>query len=249
MNAVMFALRWYPELKGITSVMIGVVVLMGSVYMILGTNLGSRLGLLTALTGLFGWLVIMSAIWWVYGIGLKGPDPSWVGKDVVFGDLSLSVVPQAHTIGAPNSKWKVVPEEDPSRGQAQAAADDILLNQRKLFTSNTQYIVTNVYSLGGETYPRFFFKFWHKPHYAAVVVQPTLAQNTEPGKAPPKAVADPTKKPITVVMLRNLGGRRKPAALICLGSTMIFTALAWTLHRRDQLSMAARSGSLALERA
>ena len=58
-----------------------------------------------------------------------------------------------------------------------------MLNQRKLFTSNTQYIVTNVYSLGGGTYPSFFFKFWHKPHYAAVVLQPTLAQNTEPGKA------------------------------------------------------------------
>lgn len=249
MTGVMYALRWYPELKGITSVMIGVGVLCGSVYMLLGTNLGSRLGLMTALTGLFGWMTIMSAIWWVYGIGLKGPDPTWVGKDVVFGAVSQSVVPQSHTIGAPDSKWKVVGESDPSRGQAQAAADDILLNQKKIFTANTQYIVTNVYSLGGETYPSFFFKFWHKPHYAAVVLQPTLAQNTEPGKAPPTPVADTTKKPVTVLMLRNLGGRRKPAALICLGSVMMFTALAWSLHRRDKVSMAVRSGSFALEKA
>ena len=249
MTALMYAIRWYPELKGVTSLMIAVAALIGSIYLVLGTNLGARLGLLTILSVLFGWLAIMSTVWWVYGIGLKGPDPSWVSKDVVTGSLSQSVVSQARSIGAAGSHWALVPEANPSRGQAQAAADDVLLNQQKIFTSNTQYLVTAVYSLGGGTYPAGFFKFFHNPHYAAVVVQPTIAQNTEPGKAPPKAVADTTKSPITIVMLRNLGGRRKPAARIAIGSTIIFAALVSMLHRRDKRSMAARSSSLALERA
>ena len=37
----------------------GVVVLMGSVYMILATNIGSRLSFLVTLTGLMGWMVLM----------------------------------------------------------------------------------------------------------------------------------------------------------------------------------------------
>ena len=68
---------WEPELRGILIVIIAVVVLCGSVYLILATNLGARLGFLVALTGLLGWLMLMGIVWAIYGIGLKGPDPSW----------------------------------------------------------------------------------------------------------------------------------------------------------------------------
>ncbi len=39
---------------------------MGSIYLLLATNLGGRLGFLVALTGLFGWMIIHSMIWWIY---------------------------------------------------------------------------------------------------------------------------------------------------------------------------------------
>jgi len=253
MTAVLFAIRWYPELKGITSLMIAVTVLCGSVYLLLSTNLGARLGFLAALTGLFGWLTLMGATWWMYGIGLKGPDPSWVGKDVVNGDVSQSALAVAHGIGT-DPKWTLVDPSNPTSGQTQAAADDILLNQVKMFTSNTQYVVLNVYSYGGGHFPSTGWKLldsyigiFHRPHYAAVIVQPVVPQNTEPGKAPPRAVPDTSKNPITVVMLRDLGARRRPAALICIGSLLIFSQLAWALHRRDRLAMA-RRGAVALEK-
>lgn len=79
-NLSVFAgLAFDPGIRGILVVMVGVVVLPGSVYLILGTNLGSRLGLLVALTGLFGWLVILTAIWWLSppAIGPRGSLPSW----------------------------------------------------------------------------------------------------------------------------------------------------------------------------
>ena len=70
--ATLLAIGWEPEIRGISSSSSASVVLCGSVYLILATNLGSRLGFLVALAALFGWLMLMGIIWWVYGIGLKG---------------------------------------------------------------------------------------------------------------------------------------------------------------------------------
>ena len=58
-------------------VIIAVVTLCGSIYLVLATNLGARLGFLVTLTGLAGWMALMGIIWMIYGIGLKGPEPSW----------------------------------------------------------------------------------------------------------------------------------------------------------------------------
>src|SRR5688500_1513390 len=68
---------WMPELRGILIVIIAVFTLMGSVYMVMLTNIGARLGFLVAFSALAGWMFIMGAVWWAYGIGLKGPEPSW----------------------------------------------------------------------------------------------------------------------------------------------------------------------------
>ena len=46
--ASLLAISWQPEIRGISVVLISVVVLCGSVYFILSTNLGSRLGFLVA---------------------------------------------------------------------------------------------------------------------------------------------------------------------------------------------------------
>ena len=78
-------IAWDPQLRGILAVLVGVVVLMGSVYLILGTNLGARLGFLVALSAIFGWCTIMGLTWWAYGtIGMLGEAPSWEVTEVVY---------------------------------------------------------------------------------------------------------------------------------------------------------------------
>mgnify|MGYP006286612947 CR=1 FL=1 len=62
---VFAGLAFDPGIRGILVVMVGVAVLIGSVYLILSTNLGNRLGLLVALAGLFGWLTILTLVWWI----------------------------------------------------------------------------------------------------------------------------------------------------------------------------------------
>ncbi len=73
----LLAIGWEPELRGLLTVIIGVVILCGSVYGIMATNMGTRLAFLVALTGLAGWMMLMGMVWWIYGIGLRGPDPTW----------------------------------------------------------------------------------------------------------------------------------------------------------------------------
>jgi len=229
--ALTLAFGWEPEIRGITVVLIMIVVLVGSVYLLLGTNLGSRLGFLVAITGLAGWMFLMGAIWWVYGIGLQGTMPSWKPVEIVAGDLSTSSLEEARRL--PDG-WESLPADDPARGQAQASADEILTVETSTFTSTTEYLPLNVYETGGETFPSWFFNIFHKPHFAVVQVQPVVPQVADPGQAAPTPVPDTSQPVLSVVMVRDLGDRRFPPAMVTLGSGIIFALCANALHRRDK---------------
>jgi hypothetical protein len=78
-------IAWDPQIRGFLAVAVGVVVLMGSVYLLLGTNLGARLGFLVGLSAIFGWCTIMGVTWWMYGtIGMQGNLPTWQVDEVVY---------------------------------------------------------------------------------------------------------------------------------------------------------------------
>lgn len=81
---VFAGLSWDPGVRGILIVAVAVAVLMGSTYLLLSTNLGARLGLLVALAGLFGWMVILTFIWWLQppAIGPRGESNSWQPVEV-----------------------------------------------------------------------------------------------------------------------------------------------------------------------
>jgi hypothetical protein len=255
-NALL-AISWQPGLRGITVVLIAFTVLCGSTYMILGTNLGARLGMLVALAGLFGWMMLMSAIWIVYGIGLKGKEPSWKARDTIVGKEKLveskesvardATIPDNHTPGTRVNGWLLLPEDNGGRGQAIAAADEILQVESKALKAG-DYIPVAVYDKGGERWPNFSFSWWkfgkvnidyvaffHKDHFAMVEVAPVIKVKTEPGKAPPKAEADPSQPHWFVLMQRDRGAKRQPAAYIAIGSALLFALLCRMLHRRDLL--------------
>lgn len=78
-------LAWDPEIRGFLAVLTGVVVLMGSVWLLLSSNSGPRLGTLLSLAGFFGWMFIMGVIWWIYGIGWSGDAPVWEEVEIVEG--------------------------------------------------------------------------------------------------------------------------------------------------------------------
>ena len=258
MLSALLAVGWEPEIRGWIIVVISVSVLMGSTYLILGTNLGARLGFLVAATVLAGWMMSMAIIWAIYGIGLKGPEPTWVPSEPITIVRDGALLDRAEVIDASidikgldsvaASKkvsdtlvadgWKVLAESDPKRGQAIASADEIIQVEAKEFLAG-EYQAVAVFDKGGERYPKIgdsidFIAFKHKPRYAIVEVAPLVNQRTEPGRAPARAQIDTAQPHRYVVMIRDLGAKRKPAFLIGIGSGIIFFLLAWVLHRREE---------------
>lgn len=95
---VLAGIAYDPTIRGILAVGVGVVVLMGSVYLLLGTNTGNRLGFLLAATGFFGWMAIMGLIWWIYGIGMLGEAPSWHVVEYNTTDTDLAVTEEVRLL-------------------------------------------------------------------------------------------------------------------------------------------------------
>jgi hypothetical protein len=105
-------LAWDPQIRGILAVLVGFVVLAGSVYLLLTTNLGSRLGFLLALAGLFGWMTILTLYWWVNppGIGPAGDPPFWEVSEIhVTGGDEPPLLREAQLLPAPGTR--VTPEQ------------------------------------------------------------------------------------------------------------------------------------------
>ena len=78
-------LEWDPHVRGFLAVFAGFCVWMGSIWIIVSSNSGVRLGTLLSLAGLFAWLTIMGSIWWLYGIGWAGDAPIWEEVEIVEG--------------------------------------------------------------------------------------------------------------------------------------------------------------------
>lgn len=256
--ASVLAISWEPELRGVLIVIIAVTVLCGSVYMILGTNLGARLGFLVAFAGLAGWMMMMGIIWMIYGIGMQGPMPSWKameGRTVIQDTSSLtSSGVLDHSIELPEGAsfaergevisaafeeegWETLDAASPEYGQAFAAAQTFIEEEEALTAGG--YVATAVYDVGGDRWPKIgesidFLAFMHEPRYVVVEVAPTEPTRSEAGRAPASAVIQEDGQRQFVYMVRDLGARRQPAQVLTIGSGLIFGALCWLMHRRDQ---------------
>ena len=64
---------WDPTILGVLVVLSAVGLFCGSVYLLLGTNLGARLGFLVAGACLFGFLVLLSSLWITTATPLNRP--------------------------------------------------------------------------------------------------------------------------------------------------------------------------------
>lgn len=266
----LIALNWEPQIRGILIIIIAVTVLMGSVFVILGTNLGVRLGFLLSLSALAGWMMLMAMMWWAFGIGLKGNPPVWVavqGSTILIHPDAVQqakVVPNPITVAAnatpvqeaaaidtalTGDGWTKLASDDKNYGPS-ASAGGVEIEADATLKAG-QYQVVNVFDKGGERYPKIgesfdFFAFLHKPHWIVVEVAALMPERTEPGRAPAAAEIDQTQPHRYVYMIRDLGNVRVPAAKIAIGSLLVFLATCWLLHTRDRRVNLNRSGGLAV---
>ena len=248
--AVTFAgISWKPEIRGVLTVAVAVVLLCGSVYLILGTNLGSRLGFLVALAAFFGWMAMLGAVWWMYAKGPIGTAPTWEVVDVVEGDLSAATIGEA--ADDPDlSEWHELPESDPDRGEAQAVVDEFLTqSDQARFEETTQYVTIDGFAIGGKPQRQSdsmvdrsinavtdAFRVDQPTHYAILQIRPSIEQLEIPGQPPPTPTADPSEPVTSVIMVRDLGNVRLRPAAVTIFSLIVFVITCNQLHRRDKLA-------------
>lgn len=244
-------LGWRPFMAGLLTVVLGVIVLMGSIWLIIGTNTGFRLGMLISLAGFFGWMFIMGLSWWLYGIGLVGANPTWEVMEVNRGDLGQAAFEDARDL----SDWIDLPASKGSRGEAQATVDAFLAEVNEYpvdADAGASYVVLDqAFEIGGKepraadanAIERIVWKAksmtvnWrHPPHYALIQVQAADPATLilRPGEAPPRKVADETQPVTSLILVRNLGDKRFPPALVTIGSLILFAVCCQMLHTRDR---------------
>ncbi len=323
-------IAWDPNIRGVLVVLTGISVLFGSIWFIVSTNSGFRLGTLLSLAALFGFMTILAGYWWVTSPNAwKGTDPSWVVVDINTDDHNASVVDDVRELpdhaelvteygtaydlvvasgseqatadfNSPPSEdelaglepeaaqrliddrrlrneninysdlegvdpevienadldfggWDLLAAADAGEPQTVAAAELIELG---VFDDATQFLNLEAFEIGGkpkltqdpnrlDRIGHWFAnaaRLTHPPHYVVVTVQGVdqdrIADLTVAGAPPPRPIVDEDAPIVSVVMLRDLGDRRLPPALLTIASALIFAALCYVLHVRDKVSMA-----------
>jgi hypothetical protein len=254
---------WYPTILGVLVVVAAVVLFVGSIYLILGTNMGARLGFLVTFTGLMGFMVVLTSLWITTASPLntlKGSVPKWEIKEVV-PSLDESSVAAVQNIEEDGRKVDAV-----EQANVKAAVDEGLVtkvsnaveeftaedNKFALFDLVTDYKVLSTFEVGGSNPSWLDFQFTHTPKYA-VVEFCGVAPNTQPfGVAPdaPTCAADGSEEAADngfVVLEFNLGDVKVPPLVAFASSTILFALGLLMLHwwEKDRKAIAAATAAAA----
>ena len=185
---------------------------------------------------LAGWMFLMGCVWWIYGIGLQGPEPTWepVSGRTVLQDRRRSTRPACST---PRSRSPRMPHLPSRRRSSRTTLLDRGLGSstsrrrrsarhrppRPRSTSSSRVPSrpassrsSTVFDKGGERYPksrRQRSTSWRSSTsrttpWSRRAVRPA-AHRTGPCTGAP--VVDETRPPQYVYMIRDLGARRQPA--------------------------------------
>jgi hypothetical protein len=247
---------WYPTILGLLVVVAGIVLFCGSVYVLLGTNLGARLGFLVAFTGLAGFMVILTLLWCTTTSPLntlKGRIPQWKVVEVA-NDLGKAKTTTVHGV---NTKKNVAP--DTEAANVKAAVDAALVtkvstptitytpndNKFAAFPDVTKYMILATWEIGGSS-PQFWKgEFTHTPQYAVVqfceVLDQTQSQPFGLPPLPPECSTAQGAKTGFVVLQRDLGSLRVPPFVAFVMSLLLFGLGLLGLHWREKDEMAAEA--------
>jgi len=239
---------WYPTILGILVVVAAVGLFCGSIYLLLGTNLGARLGFLAAFTGVSGFMVLLTVLWMTTASPintLKGTIPSWSVQAVVSNPAKDKSLPAEVRDLAKTGK----PMSQTLQQAVKAAADARLVtatpianiplkpnaNEFAQFSASTDYQETTYRQVGGSTPHLLDWQLNHQPLYA-VVGFCAVAPDTLPfGLPPPKPTCD-TAHPKTgyVVLAYDYGSLRFPPFVAFIASVILFGLGLLGLHWRER---------------
>jgi len=240
---------WYPTIVGILVVAAAIALFCGSIYVLLATNLGARLGFLVAFTALTGFMVLLSVLW-VFTASplntLKGTIPAWHVQQVVktLNDKSVpapvrDITKKGHGQVVPATAAQAIKAVADAKLVVQQPAADIPLapnaNQFAQFSAVTDYKETNYYESGGSTPHILDWQLNHQPLYA-VAQYCSVLPNTQPfGLPPPTPTCDPSStKNGYVILSYDYGSLRLPPFVVLVLSSILFILGLLGLHWREK---------------
>jgi hypothetical protein len=241
---------WYPTILGALVVVFAIGLFCGSLYLLLATNLGARLGFLVAFTALTGFMVILTSMWITTASPLntlKGRIPSWEPREIL-SDVSESKIEVVRTIV---EQGKLIPSVEAAN--VKAAADETLVAVEALpgesqtaeqkaiqakygrFSEVTQYLAVATYETGGSKPNPFDFELSHKPLYAVVQFCEVVTPDVPFGVAPPETecMTDSSNNGV-LVLERDLGSIRIPPIVAWISSILLFGLGLLGLHWRER---------------
>ena len=247
---------WYPTLIGVSVVIAAIVLFCGSVYLLLSTNVGARLGFLVSGAGLSGFMVVLSFLWMTTAYPLntvKGRQASWKVVEIT------SDIANAKTT-AVRAVQNTSPVAATEFANLKAAVDEALVAKKQegkvlpkpLDPIVTDWLKTSGYSIaeatdylqpkladgaffafevgGGKPNP-LQFKFTHAPLYAVVGICPV--DKVKAKAEPPVSACDTsaTAPPVQYIVLeRDLGSLRVPPVVAFTVSVLMFGAFLLFLY-------------------
>jgi hypothetical protein len=238
---------WYPTILGVLVVVAAVSLFCGSVYLLLGTNLGARLGFLVAFTALAGFMMILTALWTTSATPLtvlKGRVPQWKVVEVV------PNIAKAKTTAVHNAVTAKNKASDIDASNVKSAVDAALItkvstptlevtpndNRFAQFQQVTDYQVLETYVIGGSS-PQFWKgQFTHSSKYAVVEFCKTATQTQTYGlpPLPPECAKGADSHKGFVVLQYDLGSVRLPPFIALVISALLFGLGLLCLHWREK---------------
>jgi len=258
---------WYPTILGILVVVFAVALFCGSLYVLLATDLGARLGFLVAFTALSGFMVVLTSLWITTASPLntlKGRIPAWEPREIL-ADVSESRVPAVRSIVQEGRKVSAVETAnvkaavdanlvaaEPLPGESLSAGQKAAQAKFGRFQTVTDYLIQETYETGGTKPNPLDFEFRHAPLYAVAVFCEVAPPGVPFGVAPPEPKCDNNSENNGVlVLVRDLGSVRVPPIVAWFSSILLFALGLLALHwrERDEQEAAKRAEQEAAERA
>jgi hypothetical protein len=245
---------WYPTILGVLVVISAIALFIGSIYLLLGTNLGARLGFLVTFTCLMGFMLILSILWLTTASPLESPKGRVASWSVVenVSDVTKAKTEAVHSIATKQHK---ATQTDASN--VLAAVDAALItkestptvtvtpndNRFAKFGDVTQFMVLQTYAIGGSN-PHFWKgEFNHSTKYAVVEYCKTAEQVQTFGlpPLPPECASGADAQRGFVVAKFDYGTERLPPFLVIVITAILFGLGLLALHWREKDQMAAEA--------
>jgi hypothetical protein len=241
---------WYPTILGVLVVISAIVLFIGSIYLLLGTNLGARLGFLVTFTSLMGFLMILSVLWLTTASPLESPKGRVASWSVV---ENVPDVTKAQTEAVRDIVKKENKASETDASNVLASVDAALVTKQSTptvtvtpndnrfakFDDVTQFMVLETYTLGGSN-PQFWKgEFNHSTKYAVVEYCKTATQTQTFGlpPLPPECASGADAQRGFVVVKYDYGTLRLPPFVVIVITAILFGLGLLALHWREKDEM------------